>query len=149
MKIMVAYAIWITTGFSSVVKHLREWIVEVWIYGSLLGFSRKRKALSKLTHSFFMFLDSSITYDSVQLFQLKYFTNSCYTNVCEGKIRGTKSEVTSLNIFKDNKKWAGDVSKRYVWHLTQNVWSVNSCYSKACEGEIRGTKREALFIATF
>jgi len=43
--------------------------------------------------SFFMFLDSSITYDSLKLFQLKHFTNSCYTNVCEGKIRGTKSEV--------------------------------------------------------
>ena len=43
-----------------------------------------------------VFLHSSITYDSVQMFQLKCLTNSCYTNVFEGKIRGTKSEVTSF-----------------------------------------------------
>jgi len=57
--------------------------------------------------SFFMFLDSSITYDSLKLFQLKYFTNSCYTNVCEGKIRGTKSEVTSFTVSKIIKNEQG------------------------------------------
>ena len=44
---MLAYAVWVNTGFNSVVKNLTERTVEVWIYGSFLGFSRERKALSE------------------------------------------------------------------------------------------------------
>ena len=63
----------------------------------------KEKHSPKVTLSYFMSLDSSITYDSVQLFQLKYVTSSCYADVCEGKIRGTKSKVTSFNISNSYK----------------------------------------------
>jgi hypothetical protein len=63
-----------------------------------------KEKLSPKVNTLFMFLDSYITYDSVQLFQLKYFINSCYINVCEGKIHGTKSQVTFFHIFKDKNE---------------------------------------------